>query len=262
MTSGIVTLTTDFGLSDHYVGVMKGVILRFNPQARIVDLCHQVPAYDLLGAGFILAASYSYFAPGTVHLVVVDPGVGSPRRPIVVEAEPWLFVAPDNGVLEPVYRRCPHRVWALQPEIFALKPISNTFHGRDVFAPAAGLLSRGDPPERMAEPIEDFARLEIPSPREIGPGRREGQVLHVDSFGNLITNFQPENLPQRFLLTVGRVRTEALRSVYAQADPGEIFAIAGSSGFVEISIHQASAAEEAGVGAGAAVGLVDRDAVK
>ena len=262
MASGIVTLTTDFGLSDHYVGVMKGVILRFNPQARIIDLCHQVSAYDVLGAGFILAASYPYFPPGTLHLVVVDPGVGGPRRPIVVEAEPWLFVAPDNGVLEPVYRRHPHRVWSLAAEAFALKPISNTFHGRDVFAPAAGLLSRGDPPERMAEPIEDFARLQIPSPREIEPGRREGEILHVDRFGNLVTNFQPEDLPDRFLLTVGRARVQTLRQSYMEAKTGEIFAIAGSSGFVEISMKQASAAQEAGVGAGAAVGLVDPDAVE
>jgi S-adenosylmethionine hydrolase len=234
---------------------MKGVILRFNPEARIVDLTHNTDPFDLLGAALTLEASYSYFPPHTVHVVVVDPGVGSARRSIAAEAGQWLFLAPDNGVLETVYRRHPHRVWALEPERFALTPISTTFHARDVFAAAAGLLSRGEPPGRLGDPIDDYVRLEIPSPQPAGPDRWLGQVLKVDRFGNLITNFTPADLPARFLLTVGHARVDTVRQNYAAAPPGEIFAIAGSSGYLEISIKEASAAAAAGVAAGAPVAL-------
>lgn len=261
MPGGIVTLTTDFGLSDHYVGVVKGVILRFNPQARIVDLCHQVEPYDVPGACLTLAASYRYFPPQTVHLVVVDPGVGSARRPILVEADPWLFLAPDNGVLELIYQRHPHRVRALRVQEFALQPISNTFQGRDVFAPAAGMLSHGVPPEELGDLIDDFARLDLPRPREVAPGRRRGSVLKVDRFGNLVTNFQPADLPSGFLITVGAARVDLLRTAYAGAPPGEIFAIEGSSGYIEISMKQRSAAEAAGAGPGATVEVADRSVV-
>lgn len=253
MSSGVVTLTTDFGLADHYVGVVHGVVLRFHPQARVVDLCHQLEPYDLVGAALTLAASYAWFAAGTVHLAVVDPGVGSDRRALVAEAAGWLFLAPDNGLLELIYRRHDHRVWALEPERFALKPISNTFHARDVFAPAAGLLARGEPPERLGLSIGDYQRLQIPEPRELAPGRLEGQILKVDRFGNLITNFTPADLPEPFQLSVGRCRIGALRESYAAAPPGEVFAIAGSSGYIEISMNQASAAEAVGARAGAPV---------
>ena len=252
----IVTLTTDFGLSDHYVGVVKGVILGVNPQARIVDLCHQIEPFDLIGGCLTLAASYSYFPPETVHVVVVDPGVGSARRAIAARAGSWLFVAPDNGVLELIYQRHPHRVWSLRAEEFALKPISNTFQGRDVFAPAAGLLSKGVAAEQLGDPVDDFVRLEIPRPRQVAPGRRQGVVLKVDRFGNLITNFQPGDLPAGFCLSVGKAQVRSLRPSYAAAAPGEIFAIAGSSGYLEISIQEASAAAATGARAGTAVELI------
>ncbi len=255
MAGGIVTLLTDFGLSDHYVGVLKGVILRFNPSAQIVDLTHQVEPFDVLGASFTLAAAHSYFPPGTVHAVVVDPGVGGDRRPILAEAGGWLFLAPDNGVLEWIYRRRPARVRALQPDRFALQPISNTFQGRDIFAPAAGLLSGGESPERLGDPIEDFARLDLPCPRQVAPGRWQGEVLKVDRFGNLITNFTAAELPARFWLTVGQARVEKLHAAYSSAPPGAIFAIAGSSGFIEISVKEASAAAAAGAGPGAPVAV-------
>ncbi|MBI3697309.1 MAG: SAM-dependent chlorinase/fluorinase [Acidobacteria bacterium] len=253
----IITLTTDFGLSDHYVGVMKGVILGLDPEARLVDLCHQVEPYDVLGAALTLAASYCWFPPQTVHLVVVDPGVGSARRAILAQAGSWWFVAPDNGVLELVYRRRPHRVWGLEPEKFALEPISNTFHGRDVFAPAAALIARGTPPEQLGDAIAEYARLPIPQPRESAPGCRLGAVLKVDRFGNLITNFQTADLPTAFLITVGDARIHTLRPSYSAGAPGEIFAIAGSSGFLEVSLNQDSAARALGVTAGAPVELVD-----
>jgi S-adenosylmethionine hydrolase len=254
---GIIAITTDFGLSDHYVGVVKGVILGINPEARIVDLCHQIEPYDLVGAAITLAASYRYFPPGTVHLVVVDPGVGSERRAIVAEAGSWLFVAPDNGVLELVYQRHPHRVWSLRTEEIALQPVSNTFHARDIFAPASARLSLGAAPEQIGDRIHDFVRAEIPCPRQSGPRTRQGVVLKVDRFGNLITNFQPADLPTSFLITVGDARIQTLRSSYAAAAPGEVFAIAGSSGFLEISTNQGSAAAATGVRRGAMVEVVD-----
>src|SRR5712692_10255038 len=256
----IITLTTDFGLSDHYAGVVKGVILGVNPQARLVDLCHNIEPYDVLGACLTLAASYSYFPPGAVHLVVVDPGVGSSRRPIAVRAGSWLFVAPDNGVLELIYQRHPPQVWSLRAERFALQPISTTFHGRDIFAPAAALLSQGTPPEDLGDPIEDFVRLDIPQPRRVASRRLEGVVLKVDRFGNLITNFHQADVPTRFTMTVGEALVQTLRHSYAAAAPGEIFAIAGSSGYLEISMNQASAAEATGATQGTPVALLDSSA--
>ncbi|HYM12615.1 MAG TPA: SAM-dependent chlorinase/fluorinase, partial [Bryobacterales bacterium] len=169
----------------------------------------------------------------------------------------WLFVAPDNGVLELVYQRHPHRVWALDAEQFALKPISNTFHGRDVFALAAAMLAKGAPPDQLGQRIEDFARLEIPQPREIGSSRRRGQVLKADRFGNLVTNLRLSDLPERFRITVGNAAIATLRPSYAAAAPGEVFAIEGSSGYVEISVNRASAAEITGARAGAAVEVVE-----
>ncbi len=236
---------------------MKGVILCFHPQARIVDLCHQVGAYDVLGGALALAASYRYFPPGTVHLAVVDPGVGSARRALLAQAGEWLFLAPDNGLLELVWRRHPHRVLALRTEEFALQPISNTFHARDVFAPAAGRLASGARPEDLGSPITDYARLEIPPVRRPAPGRLEGAVLQVDRFGNLITNLEPAELPAAFLLRAGGALVTTLRSSYAAALPGEIFAIAGSSGYLEISMNQASAAETAGAAPGTIVEVLE-----
>lgn len=256
MPAPVITLTTDFGLSDHYVGVMKGVILGIQPEAQIVDVCHGIEPYDLLGACITLAAAYSYFPPQSVHVVVVDPGVGSTRRPILAQAGSWWFVAPDNGVLELVYQQHPPRVWSLRAERFALQPTSNTFHGRDVFAPAAALLAKGTAPDRLGHPVDDFVRLDIPSPVERGAGRRQGQVLKVDHFGNLITNFHATDLPAAFEITVGDTRITTLRGSYAAAAPGEIFGIAGSSGYLEISMNQGSAAEAAGAGPGTTVELL------
>ncbi len=255
MPGSIITLTTDFGLSDHYVGVVKGVILRFHPEACIVDLTHEIEPYDLLGASLSLEASHSYFSPRTVHLVVVDPGVGGARRPIAAEAGEWLFVAPDNGVLEGIYRRYLHRVWALRPERFALQPVSNTFHARDVFAPAAALLARGEPPDQLGELVTDYVRLEIPCPREVARGCWLGTVLKVDRFGNLITNFRSDDFPRSFRLSVGAARVSMRRNSYAEAAPGEIFAIAGSAGYIEVSMREARAADAARVDSGAGIEL-------
>ena len=253
MSSRVITLTTDFGLSDHYVGVVKGVIYGLHPEAHVVDLCHLIEPYDVLGGALTLAASYRFFAPGTVHLVIIDPGVGTARRPLLVQAESWWFVAPDNGVLELIYQRHRHRVWELQAEQFALQPLSNTFHGRDVFAPAAALISKGTPAEQLGDPTDHVERLIIPQPRVAGNGVRQAAVLKVDRFGNLITNLDPADLPTKFVLTVNESRVTVLRPSYGAAAPGELFAIAGSSGYLEISMNQASAAEATGACAGSPI---------
>ena len=160
-----VTLTTDFGLNDHFVGTLKGVILNIIPEANVVDICHSVQAFDILDGALALAQSYSYFPAGTVHLVVVDPGVGSARRPIMAASEAHHFVAPDNGVLSLMYAREQRlTVRHITSEHYFLQPISNTFHGRDIFAPVAGYLAKGVDDEKFGEEITDFVRFNAPRP--------------------------------------------------------------------------------------------------
>ena len=158
----VITLTSDFGLADHFVGVMRGVILRINPEARLVDISHEVDSYDILDGAFTLAQSYRFFPPGTIHLVVVDPGVGSARRPILVTAPSAQFVAPDNGVLSMIYEREPDaQVRHITRERYFLRPVSNTFHGRDIFAPVAGWLSKGVEPGEFGKVVTDYVRLAL-----------------------------------------------------------------------------------------------------
>ncbi len=246
----IVTLTTDFGLSDHFVGTMKGVILRINPGAQFVDICHQLNSYDILGAGLTLALSYPYFPDGTVHLAIVDPGVGSSRRAIVARTSRFLFVAPDNGLLSFVYEREPDvEVREITAERYFLKPVSQTFHGRDIFAPVAGWLSKGVAVEEFGEQITNYYRLDIPRPRRIGARQVQGVVLKWDHFGNLITNLAPQVIPElfskpvpEFRLTIqGQVVTR-LYSSYSSGAAGEVFSILGSSGYLEVCMNRASAA--------------------
>src|SRR5512134_1147037 len=146
MPRGVITLTTDFGLSDHFVGTMKGVILNIHPQAKIIDLSHGITPYEISEAAFVVGQAYRYFPPGTVHVVVVDPGVGTARRPILVEAARQFFIAPDNGVLSMICSREKHKVRAIAAEKYSRKPVSQTFHGRDIFAPAAAHLTKGEAP--------------------------------------------------------------------------------------------------------------------
>jgi len=262
----VITLTTDFGLADHFVGVMKGVILRINPEAELVDISHEVDSYDILDGAFTLAQSYRFFPPGTIHLVVVDPGVGSARRPILVSAANAQFVAPDNGVLSTIYEREPDaQVRHLTRERYFLRPVSNTFHGRDIFAPVAGWLSKGVEPGEFGETITDYVRLALPKPsglRNEDQLRVEGSVLKVDKFGDIITNITPEDVPELFaavpppfrIFIGGREITRLCQS-FSEGGPQEALAILGSSGFVEIGIHRGSAAEVMDVGRGAAVVL-------
>ena len=254
----IVTLTTDFGLNDHFVGTVKGVILNITPEAEIVDICHSVKPFDVLDGALTIAQAYSYFPAGTVHLVVVDPGVGTARRPLVANTERQRFVAPDNGVLSLIYRReerC--RVHHITAEHYYLQPVSQTFHARDVFAPVVAYLAKGVAPEKFGEAIVDFSRLELPQPTVVNARTLRGVVLKVDRFGNLVTNITPQNAaplfqtpPPPFRIVVGKQEIRSLKAAYAEGAPGELFAILGSMGYLEIAARQASAARALGAGGG------------
>ena len=186
----VITLTTDFGTSDWFVGTMKGVIAGIAPKATIIDLTHDLPPGDIRGGAFALAASYRFFPKGTVHVAVVDPGVGSRRKAIAVQTAKGFFVGPDNGVLSwALVKEKAKAVHALENEAYFLKPVSQTFHGRDVFAPVAAHLSRGVPIKKLGPALKDFVRLDWPEPRR-QRGGIEGEVVYIDRFGNAITNLE------------------------------------------------------------------------
>ncbi|MGH9492541.1 MAG: SAM hydrolase/SAM-dependent halogenase family protein, partial [Terriglobales bacterium] len=195
----LITLTTDFGDSDHYVGAMKGVILTINPAAQVVDICNSVHSYDVLDGALTIAQAYRYFPTDSVHMVIVDPGVGSSRRPLLVVAEKHVFLAPDNGVLSLVYEQEERlSVRHITASHYFLQPTSNTFQGRDLFAAVAGWLSKGVEVSKFGDEITDFVRFAAPKPKPINENLMKGVVLKVDKFGNLITNFTPRDLPQLF----------------------------------------------------------------
>lgn len=249
-TSPIITLTTDFGLRDHFVGVMKGVVLSIAPQAEVVDITHGIQSHDLVEAALVLQSSYSFFPAGTIHVVVVDPGVGSSRRPILVKTVRYFFLAPDNGVLSSIYsNEQPLQVYHLTKEKYFLKPTSSTFHGRDIFAPVAAWLSRGVTPGKLGRKISDPVRLDLPTVRRIREGVLVGTILRIDKFGNLITNVSRHDLsgasrgiPALSVNLAKRQIRKICRS-YAEAKNKELFVIWGSSGLLEVSANQASAAE-------------------
>lgn len=261
MSNPVITLTTDYGTSDHLVGVLKGVILRIAPNATLVDISHHVAPCDLLDGALTIGAAYAYFPPRTVHLVVVDPGVGTQRRPILVSADQQYFVAPDNGVLSLVYAREQNlTVRHITASHYFLNPVSNTFHGRDVFAPVAGWLAKAYQPEAMGEEITDYVRFALPRPKPDGSALK-GVILRVDHFGNLLTNFASEDLPAeialagKIALEVSGKRIEKMAQTFAQGPAGEPVAILGSSGFLEIAVNKGNAARTLGVSRGAEVTL-------
>jgi S-adenosyl-L-methionine hydrolase (adenosine-forming) len=260
----VITLTTDFGLNDHFVGTVKGAILSIAPEAEIVDICHSVQAFDILDGALALAQAYSYFPSRTVHMVVVDPGVGSARRPIIAASDRYNFVAPDNGVLSLMYAREERlNVRHVTAEHYFLQPLSNTFHGRDIFAPVAAYLAKGVDQEKFGPEITDFVRFNAPKPKPIDAKTIRGIVLKVDRFGNLVTNITPPDAPAlfqvpgpAFKITVGKRDVTSFKTNYADGAPNELFAILGSMGYLEIAANRAAAAQLAGAGKGTEVNLV------
>jgi len=259
LANPIITLTTDYGTDDHLVGVLKGVILKINPDAQIIDITHAVTPYDLLDGALQIASAYTYFPPRTIHVVIVDPGVGTERRPILVSGQNQYFVAPDNGVLSAVFDKEQNfTVRHLTSEHYFNLPVSRTFHGRDIFAPVASWLSKNWQPASMGEVIEDFKRFAMPKPKETN-GSWKGVVLKVDSFGNLITNFRAEDLLPESLekgeikLQVGNHNVARMVPMFAGGNPGEPVAYIGSSGYLEVAVNKGNAAKQLAIGRGAPV---------
>lgn len=263
MSRGIVTFTTDFGTEDHFVGAMKGVVLGINPGVGVVDICNGVPPYDVLAGALTIAQAYSYYPAGTVHVVVVDPGVGTSRRPIVADAGKHVFVGPDNGVLSMVFDRQERlTVRHVTAEHYFLHPVSTTFHGRDIFAAIAGHVSRGIDLAKLGDPVTDFVRLQLPQSR-LEEKRIVGAVLKFDRFGNVITNIGRRAVahftglhPDGFVIRLGSTDITHLRTAYAQAAAGELFGILGSMGYLEIAANRGSAAEISGAKVGDVVELI------
>jgi hypothetical protein len=265
----IITLTTDFGLADGYVAAMKGVILGINPEAKLVDICHDIKPQNIFQAAFVLSTAYPFFPQKTIHLVVVDPGVGTGRRAVILRTPVGDFIAPDNGVVSYVIQQFCGRLEAnnsnieqveLSPELEAValteprfwrSPVSPTFHGRDIFAPVAALLSMGFPPINFGEKITSINMLSLPQPYQSLDGSLLGHVLHIDNFGNLITDIKSSDLPQTkepLTIEVGNHVISGLSRTYAEGRG--LLALIGSSGYLEVSLRggNASAFIDAGVG--------------
>lgn len=244
MASPVLSLTTDFGLADHYAGVMKGVVLGICSGAQIVDISHEITPFAIGQGAFLIAQSYRCFPPGAVHLVVVDPGVGSDRRAMVLEAAGQYFVGPDNGVFSLVMSREKYTARAIANSRYFRHPVSQTFHGRDIFAPVAAHIAAGVPAADIGDVIEDPVLLDLTQP----------QVLHIDRFGNVITNLVAADFKtEKPRLEINGARIEAFATHYAAFEPGPLFVIEGSSGFLEVSLNRGSAAEKIGCRAGDAV---------
>lgn len=236
----VITLLTDFGSVDYFVGAVKGAILSVNPSAVIADITHEIAPQDIEAAAFTLLASYQTFPAGTIHVAVVDPGVGSARRPIVVRAGDQLFVGPDNGIFSYIYDREPsHQVVHVTSDKYFRPSRSTTFHGRDIFAPVAGALSNGVKPEALGPEINDAVRLKNSLSPEVS------KIIHIDRFGNCITNITRDLIdPKRHpTLVINRKQIRSFQEFYGAASPNELFAIWGSAGFLEISMNSKSAAE-------------------
>lgn len=240
----VITFLSDFGTSDYFTGAVKGAILSVNPSAIIHDITHNVPPGDIGSGAFTLAAAYPAFPAGSIHVAVVDPGVGSSRRPIVVKSGKHLFVGPDNGIFSFIFRRdVGHKTYHVTSEQYFRQPISSTFHGRDVFAPVAAALSKGVSHESFGPLITDAVRLPLTSALKVEKdGEIHGQIIHIDHFGNCITDLTPDVVKSGASLLVKRKRITNFREFYDGAG-NEPFAIWGSAGFLEISVNGGSAAE-------------------
>ena len=264
MARPIITLTTDFGSNDHFVGVMKGVILNILPEAQIVDICHSVQAFDVLDGALTISQAYAHFPTRTIHIVVVDPGVGTARRPILASCDKYHFVAPDNGVLSLVYAREERtHVRHITSEHYFLQPVSHTFHARDIFSPVAAWLGKEVETEKFGEEIEDYVRFNAPKPKAVEENRLRGVVLKVDRFGNLVTNITPKDAPMLFeagasgfKIVVGSREITEIHRVYAEGAPGRVFGILGSMGFLEIAANRGAAAQLTGAGKGNEVSVI------
>jgi S-adenosylmethionine hydrolase len=246
----LITLTTDFGLADSYVGAMKGVILGIDPTATIVDISHDIAPQDVREAAYVIYTAYPYFPPDTVHVVVVDPGVGSRRRALALRAAQACFVAPDNGVLSYVLAREGMReAVSLTSSRYHRRTVSHTFHGRDIFAPVAAHLARGVPLTEVGEPLTEIVTFSLPQPQVLPDGDVVGHVLHIDRFGNLILDVREGDfiVGGGIILEVAGRRIQGLGRTFTDVSAGELVAYIGSSGHLEIASREGNAAQSLGV---------------
>ncbi len=256
----IISLLTDFGTRDEYAGVLKGVIAGINPAAVIIDVTHGIAPQNVTAAAYALKASFPFFPQGTIHMAVVDPGVGTQRRIVAAQCMGHVFLAPDNGLLFPVIAaHSPHALYRVENENLFRQPVSRTFHGRDVFAPVAAHLSKGLPVKALGRPL-DFSQLRplaVQEPRKNISGELEGQVVGVDRFGNLITNISDKHLgamgPGKLSIFIGDHAIERLTDSYAQGPPGVPLAIIGSRACLEIFVNGGHAAGFLNMGQGQVV---------
>jgi S-adenosylmethionine hydrolase len=248
----IITLLTDFGLEDEYVGVMKGVVLSINPRVQLVDIIHNITRHDVIQAALALNASFRYFPKGSIHVVVVDPGVGGKRKVICLQQEGHLFLGPDNGVLTMVIQNGRvERICAITNQEYFLKPTSDTFHGRDIFAPAAAYLSKGVDMLRLGKEValSNITRLDIPAPYVSAPNEIVGTIISIDHFGNLITNisqttferFKDDAGLKEVVIRLGRSKIRGVSKSYDSVKTGAPVAIFGSRNLLEISLNQGDA---------------------
>ncbi|MCK6456170.1 MAG: SAM-dependent chlorinase/fluorinase [Phycisphaerae bacterium] len=246
----IITLTTDFGDSDHYVACMRGVVLQISPDALIVDVTHRIRRHDVVHAAFVLRQAFEHFPRGTIHVAVVDPGVGTTRRLLATLYAGQVVLAPDNGVVSLIHRDYAlSDIRSIENERLFRREVSATFHGRDILAPVAAYLASGVPLSSVGPAIDQLEILNLPRALMLPDGGLEGQVLFTDSFGNLVTNISQVELERSgaklgvVQVYVGPLRVGPIRRTYAEVEPGGILALIGSTGAVEIAINQGSAAE-------------------
>lgn len=258
--SGLITLTTDFGLEDHYVGVLKAVILTISPDVRIVDISHDVPPQDVMAGAWVVRNAADYFPPGTIHLVVIDPGVGTERSPIALRMNEQIFVGPDNGIFSLLSEEKTYEARLLSNRSLWRQPVSNTFHGRDLFAPVAAHLSMGTPFEELGNPVEELKRYRWARPIADRDGI-QGWIVHIDRFGNLISNI-PESLIRKSVgqsdakIYVGNTILNELSPSFGYVEEGDPVAYIGSSGMLEVAINKGDAKQMLGVKKGAQISIV------
>jgi S-adenosylmethionine hydrolase len=265
MPRAIITLLTDFGYDDAYVGLMKGVILGINPDVQLVDLTHAVPPQDVLRAALILRSALPHFPPGTIHVAVVDPGVGSARRPLLLHTPAGLLIGPDNGVLSLAAREAgDHTPYVLDRDRFFRQPVSQTFHGRDVFAPIAAHASLEVAPEELGSPGDSIVELDVRAPR-VTAAEVRGEVIYVDRFGNLVTNIDSATLAafrgRALSVSIGAIMVAGPVAAYAAVEEGTPVALLGSWNTLEVAVRNGNAASQLGARAGTHVSVTAKDSV-
>ena len=247
--SPLITLLTDFGNGDYFVAAMKGVILSLNPNALIVDITHDIPPQDIEAAAFTMFAAHSAFPEGTIHVAVVDPGVGSNRRAVLIEAANQFFIGPDNGIFSYICDQAKPRVFHLNKPKYFRHPVSDTFNGRDVFAPVAAALSLGTTPNQLGVEVDDYVRLQTLNPESSRKGVISGRIIHTDHFGNCVTNITGNELSDKmisngFRLTIREKEVDTFHRFFAaEKQANKLFCLWGSAGFLEIAAKNGSAAE-------------------